>query len=219
MIEFADEKSDDFNQLHLVDCLEQDSINQKYTKLVEINQRYNGLCEIICNLVLSKDLMKNDSCLENNYFKNNITLDKLLDVQNSHLIEVVGRFKLFFAIVFHYYVYNIFSWYDQIFNLTVKNENGEFVLNKAFIIQQLNKLTCKKYIKIEVFKGVSNGHSLIIQKVKDNVYKFLDPNQGIFKDYNAEELMTELDCQYKEYSHIAFLDGDSFNQDIQNNRI
>jgi hypothetical protein len=197
---------DIFNQNDLIRELEAQN-NEKYKKLKEVNSSYNGLCDLICNLALLKDLLKQD--IYSN-FNNVLTLDQLLEVQNSHLIEVLGLFKIFLAIVFQYYIYNIFNWYDQVFNLIIKNEQGKFELNKAFLIEKFNKLNLDLYIKVEVFNSSSDGHSLLIKKVSSTEFKFFDPNDIENSSCNAEELVNKLNKQLERYSNIAFLNGNSF---------
>ena len=49
-----------FDQAHLYGQLENNN-NPKHKKLKAINTKYNGLCELICNLIISKDLLQKDT--------------------------------------------------------------------------------------------------------------------------------------------------------------
>lgn len=82
-------------------------------KLKDIKNRYNGLCDIISNFILSFDLLGSE--VDKNYLLNRITLRNLNseNFQNSHLMEVCTDAQKEKVLISGTYPYSILSDVDQ----------------------------------------------------------------------------------------------------------
>ncbi len=88
-------------------------LNGKLPKnLQEINKKYDGLCDIICNLLLFKDVLgKSDKTL----LEKTITIEELSKnlIVKSHFLKINSVFRKIIAFLFGIYQKNIFSIKDQ----------------------------------------------------------------------------------------------------------
>ncbi len=77
-------------------------------KLIKINLKFNGLCELICNKILMDDLLGKG---ERDFLKKKINVDELNkeSIVKSHLLNVYSFFSRMVAFIFGIYPDNIFS--------------------------------------------------------------------------------------------------------------
>ncbi len=216
--EYETSRSPEKSKIRKIDHI---SFNQKYipygfflpAKAHEIVKKYDGLCDIICNLVLKNGLLgkgETDSFLR--LMITGVTL-QTSSVLSSHLLDIYSTFDIIKAKLFGMYPDNIFSFIDQR-NLTVKNGNT-IEVNKGLLEKGLKQLNCGDTLKLEVFKSTwffFEGHSLLIKKVSDSEYIFFDPNTGEHRGLSLKALGIRIDSQLKQWkaSYILFIRGKNY---------
>ncbi|MBS0635751.1 MAG: hypothetical protein JSR37_09835 [Verrucomicrobia bacterium] len=157
-------------------------------RLETLAKRYDGLCELICNRILMKDLLgKGDA----QYLKEKLTPAKLNKdkVARSHMLHVYSLIQKIVAFLFRVYPDNIFSYRDQL-----RLVNKSFI-NHMVLFKKLDELETGTTVKVELFTRkflTFYGHSTLIKKVAHNEFIFFDPNDGehhhLFK-YSLAELI------------------------------
>ena len=164
----------------------------KYETLFQLNCKYGGLCEIICNRLLVDDFI--GKAKDKNSLREHITVEKLDEkkIKESHLLKVYSVFWRAIAYLFNIYPNNIFSCFDQ-WNLVNKSGVNEKILKKG-----LEKIENGETLKLEVFKKIFlsfEGHSLLVKKISNDNYIFFDPNTGEHRDLSFSELTSKINAQ------------------------
>lgn len=194
--------------------------------LTNFNDRFGGLCEIVCNFVLVNDLLgsvnvplqnneiKLSKKLNSNYFVEKITPQGLNQphIKKSHILDASSFFVKIIAFIFDIYPCSILSFYEQR-QLLLKNELGEKFINPDVVRKRFDALDTDQYVKFEVFsKGFGfSGHSMLIKKTNDNEYSYFDPNTGEHSKLDFEALMPFLNDSYRKWGNcVAFIDAEAF---------
>ncbi len=174
-----------------------------------INRQYNGLCEIICNLVLVKDFLGKGS--RSHYLRNRITIKKLNNdtIKKSHIMVIYSFFHKISAYLFGIYPDNIFFYVDQ-WHLVKKG-----AVNRQILQQGLSNIPKKETLKLEVFgRSCLNlqGHSLLIKKTSTNSFIFFDPNTGEHRNLSFVELSNKIDWLLTAFqaSDICLIRGNDY---------
>ena len=164
-------------------------------KLIKINLKFNGLCELICNKILIDDLLGKG---EGDFLKKKINVDELNkeSIVKSHLLNVYSFFSRMVAFIFGIYPDNVFSIKNQ-WNLVNKNE-----VNKEVLFNGLKKIKLGTTLKLEVFKRTPtsfSGHSLLVKKNNENEFTFFDPNTGEHRGLSQEGLALKINDQLAQW--------------------
>lgn len=210
-------------------------VKSKYPELVNINRKFRGLCDIICNIVLVKDLLGSNE--DKKFLKRKITLETLNSLTDSHITDVYSYFSKFFAFTFNVYPHNLFSRVEQkqliIFSKEEKKSSGSLSLvsnsgqqlvlseakkelNRPLIAEGLKRVEKGETLKVETFSKDSwrlSGHSLLVKKVNDDNYTFFDPNQGEYRDLSGEALLDKI-RDANAFSNLLFMRASGFLKDL-----
>lgn len=188
---------------------QQDVIQQvndgDFPTLEGILDKYNGLCDLICNQMLFED------GLENNSLKSKFNVKKLNreELKNSHILKIYSIFERFIAYFFSIYADNIFSIREQ-WNLVANDK-----INKEILRQKLTQTDNGQTFKLEVITKKRlklEGHSLLVKKVDTDSFIFFDPNTGIHKNLTFEELVDHINEQLLlwEATDLLFIKKENF---------
>lgn len=204
-----------FNQQELTTKIDQ--IQQK--TLFEINEKFHGLCELICNYILFNNLLTPLEETDEQHFTREITLAKLnvVHIQKSHILQgIFSLFQKILAFLFRIYPDNIFSVSEQhqIFKIKKENDTSVPMLNRTLLERKFASLPEGTTLKVELFiKSFFSfsGHSILLKKLNDNQYLLFDPNEGQ-RELNLSQLMTNLWKNIQRYSatDILFMKGSNF---------
>lgn len=194
--------------------------------LGDIARRFNGLCEIVCNIVLIGDFLERGNTEE--FLKRKVSLGSISEnIVRSHLLTIYTVFQRIIAYLFGIYPDNIFSFSDQ-WKMIVKKRNKATEVNKALLAKGLKQLNKGEILKVEIFrkqrnpfKALFEGHSLLVKKVRDTEYIFFDPNSGEHRELSFKALGKKIDDQLETYhgTDIFFLRGKDFLRRLQNKGI
>jgi hypothetical protein len=187
---------------------------QRHVTLLSTKEKYDGLCEIICNLVLSEDLLGKGDNLS--FLRNQITPDNLDKdfIKMSHLLVVYNFFMRLIAYLFMIYPDNILSCTEQ-WQLT-KREGATLLVDRQVLSRGMARVPNDGTLKVEVFSRNSFlnfvGHSLLIKKVSDDSFIFFDPNAGEQRGLSLEQLGDKLDglLTKESTSDLSFIWGKSY---------
>jgi hypothetical protein len=200
-----------FNQNDIISCPELPE------KLIEINLKFNGLCELICNKILIDDLLGRGN---KDFLKKEITTDALNkeSILKSHLLDVYSVFNRMLAFLFCIYPDNIFSIKNQ-WNL-VKQCN----VNEGILLKGLGTVESGTTLKLEVFKRTKtsfSGHSLLVKKINADEFIFFDPNTGEHRGLSKKKLVQKINDQLTQWggTDIFFSKGDSYKKRLQEKKI
>ena len=189
---------------------------QDHKTLLEINGKFGGLCELICNRLLIDDSLGKENDL--NSLKDRITVERMnpTEIKKSHLLNVYSVFRRVIAYLFGIYPDNIFSCFDQ-WKLVQKASVNRKILEKG-----LSNIKEGKTLKLEVFskKFLSfTGHSLLIKKISKDSYIFFDPNMGEYRGLSLCELSNRIDKQLKMLNgtDIFITKGNRYLKRLKNN--
>lgn len=187
---------------------------KKHKALLQMNDKYQGLCELVCNRILiDNDLGKGN---DRNFLKNRLTVERMDEaiIKKSHILRVYSLFRRIIAYVFGIYPNNLFSFRDQ--RKLVENTfyRGKQI-NRTLLNQGLKNIEAEKTLKLEVFsrKCLSlSGHSLLIKKMSDDNYIFFDPNEGEHPNLSFSELCNQIDRQliFQGATDIFLMKGEDF---------
>lgn len=190
-----------FNQADLIVRL---NANQHKT-LIGFVDRFDGLCELICNRILIDDLLgkgRHADSIKNRVHIIDINED---EIKKSHLLDIYSLFHKALAFLFGIYPDNIFSITDQWKLIRKVSQGNARKVNREILSRALADIPADETLKLEVFSknGLSfSGHSLLIKKMsKDDTYIFFDPNSGEHRDLSFEQLSDKIDDQ------LAFCKG------------
>ena len=199
-------------------------------ELKKIEERFNGFCELICNVVLCDDLLGKPheeilkSPEKHNHLRQRVNINRLNEknVIKSHLLSVYSIKEKIVAFFFSVYPQNIYSTRDQ-WRLVTKS-NDKFEVDRTMLEKGLSKIEEGQILKVEVFnKGIFslNGHSVLIKKDKDNKFIFFDPNRGEFRDLTLAELRDKLNVVLAEHkgTDIFFIRGEDFIKRLQDKKL
>lgn len=173
----------------------------EHVELYKINQKYNGLCDLICNSILVDNFLGHQ---DTDLLTNNITVKRLNEkkIKNSHLLRVYSIIQIALAYLFGIYPDNIFSYTNQrklVSKISLRSKNL-YVLDRNVLSTGLKKIEEGDTLKLIVFnrKGLQfSGHSLLLKKEENNRYIFFDPNQGELRNLTTDEMMDQIDKQLK----------------------
>lgn len=183
-----------FNQVSIISLLDP----KQHERLLEINCKFGGLCELICNRILIDDSLGTGKNLDS--IKDRITVERLNEekIKKSHLLEVYSIFHRATALLFGLYPDNIFMYFDQIKLVCKKPESDQRMINREILEKGLNQLEEGEVIKLEVFSknGLDfSGHSLLFKKMAKDDYIFFDPNEGEYRNLSFNQLSNHIDEQ------------------------
>lgn len=185
--------------------------------LNEINLKFDGLCELICNKILINDLLGKGN---EDFLKKNINIKELNQesILKSHLLNVYSFFNKMTAFLFGIYPDNIFSTKEQ-WKLVKEKEVNEVILSKG-----LEKIEPGTTLKLEIFKRDKtsfSGHSLLIKKTDTDKFIFFDPNSGEHRELSLKELRKKINEQLTEFdgTDIFITKGDSFIKRLRDKNI
>jgi hypothetical protein len=183
-----------FNQLSIISKLDP----KKHERLLEINLKFGGLCELICNRILIDDSLGTGKDLDS--IKNRVTVERMDEkkIKKSHLLEVYSIFHRATALLFGLYPDNIFMYFDQIKLVIKKPDSDQRMINREVLEKGLNQLDEGEVIKLEVFSknGLDfSGHSLLFKKMTKDNYIFFDPNTGEHRNLSFNQLCNHIDEQ------------------------
>jgi hypothetical protein len=187
-----------FNQNSVISQLD----SKKNKTLLEFVERFDGLCELICNRILLDSLLGNGKNCDS--IKNRVVIEKLNHekIKKSHLLDVYSIFSRMLAFLFGIYPDNIFSCVDQwrLTNKTSKVDNKIRSVNRKILGKGLEKIKDGETLKLEIFskEGFNfSGHSLLIKKMTNDNYIFFDPNTGERRNLTFVQLSDNIDEQLK----------------------
>ncbi len=168
-----------------------------HSTLLDISNRYDGLCELICNRILiDNDLGRGN---HENYLKNRITIESLNQemITSSHLLNVFSIFHKAIAYLFRIFPDNIFSFWDQ-----WRLVDWTYSVNPQIFKKGLRNIENGEVLKLGVFhQGWFNleGHSLLIKKIDNDQYVFFDPNHGEYRGLSTSSLRSKINAVIKEH--------------------
>jgi hypothetical protein len=224
-----------FNQAPLIGCL--DSAQHKSLKCIQKN--YQGLCEIICNYVLTNDLLGQGNDVD--FLVNRIQPENLnqINIKKSHILNIYGIFRKAIAFLFGIYPNNIFSFRAQwklVEEITVtKNKRlhslfgdreasvteVEKHVNRPLLIRKLNSLADGETLKLETIEKTwcsFGGHATLIKKISNGNYIFFDPNEGETRNLSFDQLCEKIDDQLDRWgSDLFFTRGEDFKNRMPKN--
>lgn len=188
---------------------------EKHETLIYLNWKHKGLCEIICNCVLASDILNKGKDKE--YLKKQISLKRVDEMRDSHILKVFSVFRVIIAYLFSIYPDNLFSYFDQrqLVHVTSVNDNMVRSVNRDLLSQGLEKIEVEKTLKLEVFRKVNAyliGHSLLIKKMSPNTYIFFDPNSGEHRNLSLTGLSDIIDEQLVMHqgTDLLFMKGSDY---------
>lgn len=146
-----------------------------------------GLCEYVCNLLLSLNLL--DVPLSRD-LKKQITVDNLNtpDILSSHVMGLFTVAEQADAFRSSLYPHNIFSQEEQL--KLVQRVSSDYLVNQDLLGEGLKKLRDGQCLKVSVIAKSDKlwGHSVVIKKVAEGRFIFFDPNYGEFGNIDLAEL-------------------------------
>lgn len=187
-----------FNQDDL--CLKLRQLKAPYfEKLQEIEDEYQGLCELICNLILKNNYL--DRPIEKGFYQKNITLEKLNqdNIKKSHLLKVHTFMQKALAYCLKVYPNNWLSSAEQkkVVEYNSKlNDAPFYCINRSLMQQKFKSLKVNKVLKLALFSKEYfsfSGHCILIKKVQDSEYTFFDPNYGEYRGIHLDQLFDYID--------------------------
>lgn len=188
--------------LHYIDIVKQFH-GPKYDELRQIDKKFNGLCEIICNYVVVNGLLGKGK--SENFLREEITADKLNDesIKKSHIIEVYSVNENPEAFLSGSYPNNIFSDSDQkqlvkkeTFSNTV--QQTKHLVNREILKKGLDRIEDGEVLKVEIIKKSAEGfggHATLIKKTSAGKYIYFDSNFGEKRDLDLTQVCDELDTE------------------------
>lgn len=195
-------------------------------------KRYGGMCELICNFIIAKDMMgQNTQGLPSltdfnsqnfhvnrvaegvkmsyhNPYEQNITLFNLKQnrIQQTHYLKTASIIQYILAFIFNIYPFSILSATTHLYDTGA--------VNRKALTDSLGAMADGSYIKFMAFnkslKGIS-GHSMLIKKTGES-YAFFDPNSGETQNLSFNGLCNKID-QYmslSSYNNMALIDGNRY---------
>jgi hypothetical protein len=172
----------------------------KHQRLLEFVNRFDGLCELICNRILIDDLLGNGE--DQNSIKNRVTLERMDEenIKKSHLLDVYSIFIKIISYLFRIYPDNIFSFRKQwsLVNIISSGNNNIRVVNRGILSEGLKNIAEGETLKFEVLHRDClslSGHSLLIKKMQNDKYIFFDPNTGEHRNLSLVQLSDNIDQQ------------------------
>ncbi|MGA8164809.1 MAG: hypothetical protein WB791_07290 [Waddliaceae bacterium] len=205
-----------FNQKEdLIDHLNDDV----HKTLLAFDKRYNGLCELICNVVLKSNLLgKGNHPL---FLKGKINVQAVNEdsIKQSHILKVYSVFHRVIAFLFGIYPDNIFSLFDQ-WRLIRNKGNQEVEVNRELLGNGLKNIKEGETLKLEIVwkQGLRfEGHSLLVKKISEKAYTVFDPNSGEERELSLDDLADKINTRLKEYggTDIFFIRGEDFLRRLQ----
>ncbi len=188
----------------------------KHKTLLGFNERFGGLCELVCNRILIDDLLGKGKDV--NSIRNRVTVERMDEdkIKKSHLLDVYSIFRRALAYLFGIYPDNIFSCGDQ-WSLVKNTSTGNNVVNRQILGQGLKNIAAGETLKLEVFSKSGfnlSGHSLLIKKTDDDKYIFFDPNTGEQRDLSLVQLSDNIDAQLAQWNgtDICLIKGKDYLQ-------
>ncbi|WP_058498279.1 hypothetical protein [Legionella gratiana] len=180
-----------------------------YKNLNHIYQSYHGLCELICNYIIIKDLL-DKNCTSDRLKKINVVKLEKQKITSSHILNASSSFSMFKAYLFNIYPYDLFSHSE------IESNNQ---IDEKLLSSKLDNVNNNAYIKFFVFsKSIFSfkGHSMLIKKT-GNDFTFFDPNQGVFTHLSVAELCKKLSQAYEKHkgTNMAFIDGNKYIDSLQ----
>src|SRR5579885_1995945 len=85
----------------------------KHEELLNVNRRFGGLCELVCNRVLFDDLLGKGT--QTYFIRKHVNVERMNEdkVKKSHILDIYSIFRRALAYLFGIYPGNIFSCFDQ----------------------------------------------------------------------------------------------------------
>jgi hypothetical protein len=194
-----------FDQSEMIKKLDKD----QHKELLSINERYGGLCDLICNLVIMTGLFdKPIGQLDNRGRPIKGQLSEYINaellnqesVRNSHLLMISSTYEKAMAFLFKKFTNNIFSDDEQARLVSTSSEGS--CINSKLFNEGLNRLAVGQVFKIEVFRRTPFGfcgHSLVAKREPDDFkrvrFSYFDPNAGMLKQVSSKNLRDLLNDQ------------------------
>ncbi|MBN9378758.1 MAG: hypothetical protein BGO14_07790 [Chlamydiales bacterium 38-26] len=175
----------------------------KHQPLLDVNRKFGGLCELICNRVLIDDLLGKGQ--EENFLKERISLEKMSEkrITKSHLLNIYSVMRKVVAYLFKIYPDNIFSCFNQ-WKLIKPNplHPRKIGVNRSLLEKGFKNIKVGETLKLQVFsrKGFNlTGHALLIKKTTPANYIFFDPNTGEHRDLCLSKISDCMDDQLNQW--------------------
>ena len=167
----------------------------KHRTLLRINAKFDGLCDLICNLILIDNTLGYEKDLD--FIKKQVTIERLNDykIKKGHILDIYSIFQKIIAFLFGLYPDNIFSHSDQ---WKLINNNKTRSVNRQILKKGLKDIKEGVSLKLEILKKSGfnfSGHSLLIKKMPNNKYAFFDPNNGEYQNLSFIQLSDHIDRQ------------------------
>lgn len=211
-----------FSQDPLKDEVTASGQNKALLKAID---KYQGLCDIICNYIVINDLfepsMEQDELIEKAWNelksltgeKNRQRLEK--DYAPLHVLKLATVPQLMKAVLFNELPHNVVDKAQQkaLDNLTqTLTSQTAKILN--IVDSLLKDMDAGQYIKVCPFtrsKAHFQGHTMVVRKNGPEDYTFFDPDRGfklaLTKADMQDELLSIMRSFSKEYQSICFLDA------------
>lgn len=189
-----------------------------YPELTKINTAYHGLCELMCNRIMMKQLLGKADPKNKRFFKKQLSVEALNEerVKESHLLHVYSFPHKLFALTFGVYPNNLFSYTEQQ-QLLIKKKGDFTTIDRVLLVEGLMRVEKGETLKLEGFslglRGI-DGHSMLIKKISANNYIFFDPNFGEYRDLSLEEIISKISLQATLYGNIVLMREDGFLADV-----
>lgn len=184
---------------------------QHHNALITVNRKYQGLCDIICNLVLTEDLLGRGS--DSNYLKDRITIQKL--DADSHILKIYSLFRRMIAVLFGIYPDNLFSFREQWQLLQWQGANRTWQVHRQLLEKGLINVPEGETLKLGVITRCFlslNGHSLLVKKTGRDAFILFDPNSGEHRGLTFIQLCDAIDHQITRLrgKDILFIQGKDY---------
>lgn len=186
-------------------------LNRKEHKaLITINDRYGGLCELVCNRILIDGFLGRNNSRDS--IRMRVTVKRMNEdkILNSHILDIHNIFSLVIAALFGIYPDNLLSTLEQ-WGL-IQTIGKVKKVNRKIICQRLEEVVVGETLKLEVFDNTLSGHSLLVKKVAHKHFVFFDPNFGAYRNLSSSRICDCMDEQLKMWgaNHIYLTKGSRF---------
>lgn len=196
---------------------------EKHQTLLDLNWKFGGLCELVCNRVLIDNILGKGEDI--NFLRDRLTVEKMDEeiIKKSHLLDVFSVFDRALAFLCGIYPDNIFSYSDQwkLVNTTSSADQKIRSVNRTILEKGLKNIEPGETLKLEVFRkeGLNfSGHALLVKKMEREKYIFFDPNAGEYRDLSFVQLSNKIDKLLAEFlgTDIFLTRGSEYIQRLKN---
>lgn len=202
-----------FDQKIFINYINKDGSHIDKAKLRETQrliQRYNGLCDIICNHITSENILGDDAKITD-YSSPEKNTKPMVEYGKTHVLNVNSLtrfFQLVLCIIFKYYPESPLSFTEQLSINSSDKTKKKAIYNKC-----LDEMQNGDYYKVCIvekkYNIPSGGHSTLIYK-NNNTFTFFDPNFGATTGMTKDEIYEKISELSTSNSEVAIMDNRKF---------